>query len=154
MLGDDVANDALVRIYRAITPSGNQGFVGGAHLASIITGLAGIDTHLRGEGGSRNQRLVELIDKSDLEEDLKQELQALRKYRNKEVHVTEPRDDDALLESPGSMSQSWRRWRSGVQWSSSDHLHEPASMKGRRPSGCTGDAGSSRNRNHRSLAAS
>ena len=32
-------------------------FVGGAHLASIITGLAGVETHLRGEGGSSNQRL-------------------------------------------------------------------------------------------------
>lgn len=75
-------------------------FVAGAHLASIITGLAGIETHLRGEGGSRNQRLVQLIDDSDLEEDLKQELQTLRKYRNKWVHVADPLDDDTLLESP------------------------------------------------------
>ena len=75
-------------------------FVGGAHLASIITGLAGVETHLRGEGGSSKQRLVELIDGSDLEEDLKQELQILRKYRNKWVHVADPWDDDALLELP------------------------------------------------------
>ena len=75
-------------------------FAGGAHLASIITGLAGVETHLRGEAGSRKQRLVELIDESDLEEDLKQELQILRKYRNKWVHVADPWDDDALLESP------------------------------------------------------
>jgi hypothetical protein len=34
-------------------------FVNGAHLAGIITGLAGIETHLRGEAGSRKQRLVD-----------------------------------------------------------------------------------------------
>jgi hypothetical protein len=75
-------------------------FVAGAHLASIITGLAGVETHLRGEGGSSKQRLVDLIEQSDLEEDLKQELQILRKYRNKWVHVADPLDDDDLLESP------------------------------------------------------
>jgi hypothetical protein len=75
-------------------------FVGGAYLASIITGLAGVETHLRGEGGSNKQRLVELIDASDLEEDLKQELQILRRYRNNWVHVADPWDDDALLEAP------------------------------------------------------
>jgi len=75
-------------------------FAGGAHLASIITGLAGVETHLRGEGGSKKQRLAELIDVSDLEEDLKQELQVLRVYRNKWVHVADPWDDDAQLESP------------------------------------------------------
>ncbi len=75
-------------------------FVAGAHLASIIAGLAGIETHLRAEGGSKNQRLVQLIDGSDLEEGLKLELQTLRKYRNRWVHVADPWDDDAVLESP------------------------------------------------------
>lgn len=75
-------------------------FVGGAHLASIITGLAGVETHLRSEGGSSRQRLVDLIEQSDLEEDLKQELQILRKYRNEWVHLAEPWEDDALLDSP------------------------------------------------------
>jgi len=78
----------------------DMAFVAGAHLASIITSLAGVETHLRGEGGSSEQRLVGLIDDSDLEEDLKQELQVLRKYRNKWVHVADPWDDDALLKSP------------------------------------------------------
>ena len=78
----------------------DMAFIGGASLASIITGLAGVETHLRGEGGSSKQRLAELIDGSDLEEGLKQELQVLRKYRNKWVHVADPWDDDALLESP------------------------------------------------------
>jgi hypothetical protein len=75
-------------------------FVAGAHLASIISGLAGVETHLRGESGSSKQRLVELIDNSDLEEDLRQELQVLRKYRNTWVHVADPWDDCSLLESP------------------------------------------------------
>lgn len=75
-------------------------FVSGAHLASIITALAGIETHLRSEGGSRRQRLVDLIEQSDLEEDLKQELQTLRKYRNNWVHVAEPWEDGSLLDSP------------------------------------------------------
>jgi len=77
-------------------------FVAGANLACIITALAGIETHLRGEGGSRSTRLVQLINDSDLEQDLKQELQILRKYRNKWVHVAEPWSDDSLLESPGA----------------------------------------------------
>ena len=75
-------------------------FVHGAYLASIITGLAGIETHLRGEGGSNRQRLVELIKESDLEEDLKRELQILRKYRNKWVHVSDPWEDGTILETP------------------------------------------------------
>ncbi len=75
-------------------------FAAGACLGSIITSLAGVETHLRGEGGTKKQRLVELIDDSDLEEDLKQELQVLRRYRNWWVHVADPGDDDRLLESP------------------------------------------------------
>jgi len=75
-------------------------FVSCAYLASIITGIAGVETHLRGEGGSNMQRLVDLIRESDLEEDLKQELQILRKYRNKWVHVSDPWEDDALLDAP------------------------------------------------------
>ena len=71
-----------------------------ASLASIITGLAGVETHLRGEGGGSEQRFVDLINESDLEEDLKEELHTLRKYRNKWVHVTDPWDDDFLLELP------------------------------------------------------
>jgi hypothetical protein len=75
-------------------------FVGGAHLASIITALAGVETHLRAEGGSDKQRLVDLIAGADLKQDLKDELQVLRRYRNKWVHVAEPWEDDALLQSP------------------------------------------------------
>ena len=75
-------------------------FVGGAYLASIITALAGVETHLRGEGGRSKKPLADLIAESDLEEELKQELQILRKYRNKWVHVAEPWEDEALLQEP------------------------------------------------------
>ena len=83
-----------------LTKDADLAFVSGAYLASIITALAGIETHLRSEGGSSKQRLIELIEQSDLEEDLKQELQILREYRNKWVHVAEPWEDDLLLDSP------------------------------------------------------
>jgi hypothetical protein len=73
-------------------------FVGSAYLASIITAIAGIETHLRAEGGFGKQRLVDLIAQADLHPDLKSELQVLRKYRNKWVHVSEPWEDNALLQ--------------------------------------------------------
>lgn len=75
-------------------------FVSGANLASIITGLAGAETHLRGEGGEKNRRFVDLIDQANLEEDLKRELHILRRYRNKWVHVADPWEDGSLLEFP------------------------------------------------------
>ena len=78
----------------------DMAFVSGAYLASIITAMAGVETHLRGEDGSKKQRLVELIDYADLDEDLKQELQILRNFRNKWVHVADPWDDNDLLHSP------------------------------------------------------
>ncbi len=80
--------------------SADLAFVSGDNLASIITALAGVETHLRGECGLSKQRLVDLIAQSDLEDDLKQELQILRKYRNKWVHVADPWDDDKLIEYP------------------------------------------------------
>ena len=75
-------------------------FVNNAYLACIITGLAGIETYLRSESGSSKQRLVDLINNAELEEDLAKELYYLRKYRNKWVHVSDPWDDDSLLSTP------------------------------------------------------
>lgn len=76
-------------------------FVHGAHLASIITAMAGIETHLRYEDdvGARI-RLVDLIDKANIDEDLRAELHHIRRYRNKWVHVQEPANDDKLLDTP------------------------------------------------------
>jgi len=77
-------------------------FVNDAHLACILTGLAGIETHLRSEAASSKQRLVDLIDQAGLEADLVEELHFIRKYRNKWVHVSDPWADDTLLSSPES----------------------------------------------------
>lgn len=74
-------------------------FVAGAHVASIITSLAGVETHLCGEGRISKHRLIDLISRSDLGEDLKQGLQILRKYRNKWVRVMDPSDDNTSLGS-------------------------------------------------------
>ncbi len=65
-------------------------FASGANLASILTSLAAVETHLRGEGGLREKRLIDLIEEAHLEDDLKKELRILRKYRNKWIHVAEP----------------------------------------------------------------
>lgn len=75
-------------------------FVNGASLASIITALAGIEAYLRSESDCNKSRLVELINYSDLADDLKREIHALRKYRNTWVHIADPWDDASLLNSP------------------------------------------------------
>ena len=76
-------------------------FVHGAHLATILTALSGIETHLRWEfGPKRNQRLVELIDCASIPAGVKDELHGLRKYRNSWVHVADPWEDASPLERP------------------------------------------------------
>lgn len=75
-------------------------FVHGAHLSCIISALAGVESHLRSETESRDKRLVDLINNSGLDPDLTKELHELRKYRNKWVHVSDPLDDQKLLDNP------------------------------------------------------
>jgi hypothetical protein len=75
-------------------------FVGSAHLACLLTAMAAIEAHLRGEWSGNKLRLVDLIDASELEDSLKQELHAIRRYRNGWVHVDDPWDDEHLLENP------------------------------------------------------
>lgn len=74
-------------------------FVYGANLSSVIVSLAAIETCLRSEYGSNGQRFVSLISDSNLSAELKQELHALRVFRNKWVHVDGPWDDMYLLRS-------------------------------------------------------
>lgn len=50
-------------------------------------------------------RLVELIDNAVLEHDLKDQLQELRRYRNRWVHVDRQNDDQVLLERPAQHEQ-------------------------------------------------
>lgn len=76
-------------------------FVNGAHLASILTAVAGIETYLRSEySKTAKDRLFKLIDESPIDDNLKSDLHQLRKFRNKWVHVDDPWDDNSLLESP------------------------------------------------------
>jgi hypothetical protein len=76
-------------------------FVHSAHLACIVTAIAGIESHLKYEAGEESQqRLVDLIDHAGIEDDLKSELHELRRYRNQWVHVRKPQDDQALLDRP------------------------------------------------------
>ncbi|MXS84052.1 hypothetical protein [Nitrosomonas oligotropha] len=74
-------------------------FVNGAHLASILTVVSGIETYLRSEHSvTGKERLVELINQANIHCDLKTDLHTLRKYRNKWVHIDEPWEDYSLLE--------------------------------------------------------
>lgn len=76
-------------------------FTSGANLAAMLTALAGIESHLKYEyGEKKRERLVDLIDKSPIEEDLRQDLHRLRRYRNQWVHVDDPSADETLLSDP------------------------------------------------------
>ena len=82
-------------------------FCNGAHLAAIVTAMAGIESHLRYEyqngKNKKHQGLYELIDSSPIDDDLKKDLHRLRKFRNQWVHVNEPQDDEKLLENPSQV---------------------------------------------------
>jgi hypothetical protein len=85
-------------------------FVGGAHLACILTAVAGIETYLRSEipDGAR-RTFSELIDAVVLDPELRLDLHDLRRYRNKWVHVNDPWEDAALLEAPEKMEEELER---------------------------------------------
>ena len=84
-----------------ITREADTAFVQGAFLASILTSVAAIETHLRFEYGNEKQmRLAELIDCSDLDGNLKSDLHKLRRYRNKWVHVHDPSEDTEIQTHP------------------------------------------------------
>jgi hypothetical protein len=76
-------------------------FVASAYLATIVTGVAGIETYLRAEySGNRQITLHELIEQSPISESLKSDIHALRKYRNRWVHVPNLQDDNDILLHP------------------------------------------------------
>jgi hypothetical protein len=84
-----------------IVREADMAFVGGAHLASILTAVSGIETYLRSEYASTGkEKLFALIEQASIASDLKADLHRLRKYRNKWVHVDEPWQDEPLLEAP------------------------------------------------------
>jgi len=79
-------------------------FCSGAYLASILASQAAIESHLRydyfNSSETKRWNFYDLIEKSSFSSELKTELQDLRKYRNKWVHVNEPENDMELLERP------------------------------------------------------
>lgn len=84
-----------------IVREADTAFAAGAHLASILTAVSGVETYLRLEYASTGkERLVDLIGKSPIPQDLKDDLHRLRKYRNRWVHVDEPWKDEELIEHP------------------------------------------------------
>jgi len=84
-----------------IVREADTAFVNGAHLASILTAVSGIETYFRSEYSQTSKdRLFKLIDESPIDDNLKSDLHKLRKYRNKWVHVDDSWGDESLLESP------------------------------------------------------
>ncbi len=73
-------------------------FIAGADLATIVTAMAGIETYLRTEYPlGKKANLFDLIERAALADDLKQEIHAVRMYRNRWVHVSDPENDHDLL---------------------------------------------------------
>jgi len=79
-------------------------FCSGANLAAILVSQAAIESHLRFEyGDSRTTEratFYDLIENAPLPNELRADLHELRKYRNKWVHVSDPREDQELLNRP------------------------------------------------------
>jgi hypothetical protein len=81
-------------------------FLAGADLATLITAMAGMETYLRTEYPLKGKAsLNNLTAKAPLADGLQQEIHALRKYRNRWVHVADPADDQDLLDRPKQYAQ-------------------------------------------------
>ena len=88
-------------------------YVAGSFLASILTSMSAIETHLRSElPGAAKLRLVQLIEGSGLDANLRTDLHALRKYRNRWVHVSDPWDDQDLIQNPSDCESELERMAS------------------------------------------
>ncbi len=86
-------------------------FVGGAYLATVISATAAIETYLRAEyGGGKRIRLVELIDNAPIQNELREDIHKLRKYRNKWVHVATPEDDEEILQNLEAYEAQLEEW--------------------------------------------
>jgi hypothetical protein len=94
-----------------IVREADNAFVASAHLATIVTAMAGIETYLRSEyAGDLRTSLYELIEKSPISELLKHDIHALRKYRNRWVHVSDPQDDNDILDHPEKYEHELEGW--------------------------------------------
>ena len=80
-----------------------------ASLSAILSAQAAIECHLRYEyfahiSGAKKWGLFQLLNElqeiTGVEEDLINDLDKLRRFRNRWVHVKDPLDDNSLLEKP------------------------------------------------------
>ena len=79
----------------------DMAFEAGADLAAIVMAMAGVETYIRGEFNyGPREPLFNMLGSCGFEEDLISDLQQLRQFRNKWVHVSSPNDDGELLEFP------------------------------------------------------
>ncbi len=79
-------------------------YISGADLSAILAACATVETYLRTEfiGETKaSATFKDLIDRSDFSTQLKGDLEKLRIYRNRWVHVRYPSDDAKLLQHPG-----------------------------------------------------
>lgn len=89
----------------------DHAFVGGANLATVISATAAIETYLRAEyAGGKRVRLVDLIDSAPIQQELREDIPPLRKYRNKWVHVTTPERDEEILQNPEVYEAQLEDW--------------------------------------------
>ena len=89
-----------------IVREADTAFAKGANLAAIIMSLAGIETYLRSEyATSKRPRLYELIESAPIEADLKNDVHQLRQFRNRFVHIDEPWEDGALLDTAAQIDK-------------------------------------------------
>ena len=79
-------------------------FCTGAHLSAVLTAQAAIECHLRYEYfnpvESKGWGLYQMLQNVVVPDDLHNDLQNLRHFRNRWVHVGNPREDNHLLSKP------------------------------------------------------
>jgi len=84
-----------------IVRSADLAFASGAFLATILTAAAGIEAYLRSQQATSSaSTLFQLIAGSELDQGHIEELHAIRRYRNRWVHVANPCDDASLINEP------------------------------------------------------
>lgn len=91
-------------------------FVAGANLATVITAIAAIETYLRAEyAGGKRIHLSDLIDLAPIQQELRDDIHKLRKFRNTWVHVDAPEDDEEIRLNPAAYETQLEEWAKRAQ---------------------------------------